>query len=104
MKVPKSTKRLCPHCKKHTQHKIAQAKKKTPGSSHPLSRGSQKRREFGKGMGNLGTRGSKPALSKFKMTGAKQTKKTDMRYECSVCKKQHTQSHGIRAKKVEMTT
>ena len=101
MKVPKTTKRLCPFCKKHTEHKITQAKKRTPGSSHPLSKGSQKRRDFNKGLGNLGTRGSKPALSKFKMTGAKQTKKTDFRYECSVCKKIHTQKKGIRAKKVE---
>jgi len=101
MKVPKTIKRLCPHCKKHTEHKVNQAKKKTPGSSHPLSKGSQKRRDFKKGIGNLGTRGSKPALSKFKMTGAKQTKKTDFRYECSSCKKQHVQKQGKRAKKVE---
>jgi len=102
MKVPKTMRRLCPFCRKHTSQKITQAKKRTPGSTHPLSMGSQKRRLFGKGMGNLGTRGSKPALSKFKMTGAKQTKKTDFRYECSVCKKTHTQRQGKRAKKVEI--
>jgi large subunit ribosomal protein L44e len=102
MKVPKTIKRLCPRCKKHTEHKVTIAKKKTPGSAHPLSKGSQKRRDFGKGMGNLGTRGSKPALSKFKMTGKKQTKKTDFRYQCSVCQKQQTQRRGIRAKKVEL--
>lgn len=102
MKVPKSMNRLCPYCKKHTPHKVTQAKKKTPGAAHPLSKGSQKRRDFHHGMGNLGTRGSKPALSKFKMTGAKQTKKTDFRYECSVCKKQHTQRQGVRAKKIEL--
>jgi len=102
MKVPKAVKRLCPYCRKHTDHKVTQAKKKTPGSSHPLSKGSQKRRVFDKGLGNLGTRGSKPALSKFKMTGAKQTKKTDFRYECSVCKKQHIQKKGKRAKKIEL--
>ena len=101
MKVPKTMKRLCKFCKKHTEQKVTSAKKRTPGSTHPLSKGSQKRREFNKGLGNLGTRGSKPALSKFKMTGAKQTKKTDFRYECSVCKKIHTQKKGKRAKKVE---
>jgi len=101
MKVPKTKNRMCPHCRKHTSHKVTQAKKRTPGSSHPLSKGSQKRRYFHKGIGNLGTRGSKPALSKFKMTGAKQTKKTDFRYECSECKKQHTQKQGKRAKKIE---
>jgi large subunit ribosomal protein L44e len=102
MKIPKQVKRHCPYCKKHTQHKVTIAKKKTPGSSHPLSKGSQKRRYFGKGVGNLGTHGSKPALSKFKMTGAKQSKKTDFRYECSVCKKQHVQRKGKRAKKIEL--
>lgn len=100
--MPKSIRRYCPYCKKHTMHKVITAKKRTPGSMHPLSKGSQKRRDFGKGLGNLGTRGSKPALSKFKMTGAKQTKKTDLRYECSVCKKQHVQKKGKRAKKLEL--
>jgi large subunit ribosomal protein L44e len=102
MKIPKTIKRLCPKCKKHTAHKVLVAKKKTPGSAHPLSKGSKKRRGFGHGVGNLGTRGSKPALSKFKMTGAKQSKKTDFRYECSVCKKQHVQRKGIRTKKLEL--
>ncbi len=101
MKLPKTVNRLCPYCKKHVAHKITTAKKKTPGSVHPLSKGSQKRRHFGKGLGNLGTRGSKPALSKFKMTGAKQSKKIDLRYECSACKKQHVQKKGKRAKKLE---
>jgi large subunit ribosomal protein L44e len=102
MKKPKQVKRHCPYCKKHTPHKVAVAKKKTPGSVHPLSQGSQKRREFGKGAGNLGTRGSKPALTKWKMTGKKLSKKTDFRFECQTCKKTHVQRSGIRAKKVEM--
>jgi large subunit ribosomal protein L44e len=102
MKMPKQVNRLCPYCRKHTPMKVTIAKKKTPGSAHPLSKGSQIRRDFGHGHGNLGTHGSKPALSKFKMTGKKQTKKTDFRFECSVCKKQHVQRKGKRAKKVEL--
>ena len=51
-------------------------------------------------MGNLG-RYSKPALSKFKMTGKKQTKKIDLRYTCNVCKKTHTVGKAWRAKKLE---
>ncbi|RJQ16834.1 50S ribosomal protein L44e [Candidatus Woesearchaeota archaeon] len=102
MKRAKSVRRHCPFCKKHTEHKVSIAKKKTPGSAHPLSHGSKKRRGFGKGFGNLGTRGSKPALTKWKRTGKKLTKKTDFRYECSVCKKQHVQHYGKRAKKVEL--
>ena len=100
MKIPKTLKRLCKTCKKHTQHKVAQNKKK-PAS--PLSRGSKVRarlRGVARGSGNLG-RYSKPAVTKFKRTGAKTTKKTDLRYTCSVCKKASCQKSGIRAKRVE---
>jgi len=103
MKIPKTIKRLCPFCKKHTEHKVANAKRRTPGSAHPMGYGSKKRaklRGFARGFGNLG-RYSKPAVSKFKMTGKKVSKKTDLRYTCKECKKTHTQNKGIRAKKVE---
>lgn len=101
MKIPKQMKRLCPYCRKHTLHKVMQSKKRTRGTARPLSRGSKFRihkRGEDVGTGNHG-RYSKPP--KPKMTGKKQTKKTDLRYECSECKKQHMQSSGIRAKKVE---
>ena len=68
-----------------------------------MTRGSKyraRRRGKARGHGNLG-RYSKPAVTKFKMTGKKQTKKTDFRYECKECKKMHTQAHGIRARRVE---
>lgn len=100
MKIPKLQKKYCPHCKKHTEHKVSQTKKKNASS---LSYGSKKRarkRGLARGAGNLG-RYSKPAVSKFKMTGSKATKKTDLRYECKECKKVQTQRKGIRAKKVE---
>lgn len=51
-------------------------------------------------MGNLG-RYSKPAISKFKMTGKKLSKKTDFRLECKDCKKSHVARKSFRAKKVE---
>jgi large subunit ribosomal protein L44e len=100
MKLPKTGKRLCKTCKKHTLHKVSQNKKKSPS---PLSKGSKvraKKRGQAQGVGNLG-RYSKPAVTKFKRTGAKNTKKTDLRYVCSVCKKMSCQASGIRAKKVE---
>jgi len=59
-----------------------------------------RRRGVARGVGNLG-RYSKPAITKFKMTGKKLTKKVDLRYQCNVCKKQHMRSKGFRAKKVE---
>ena len=101
MKVPKVKKKYCPHCKSHQKHKVTQAKKKTPGSAHPLARYAKHRSGYGKGKGNLGKYGSKPAISKFKMTGKKQSKKTDLRFECEKCKKIQVQSKGFRAKKIE---
>lgn len=100
MKLPKTIKRYCPYCRKHAEHRIIQVKKKAASS---LSYGSKKRarkRGAARGKGNRG-RYSKPAITKFKMTGAKTTKKTDLRYECKECKKKHVQRKGIRAKKVE---
>lgn len=100
MKLPKQTKRLCPHCKKHTEHKIAQTKKKSASSLSYGSKVRAKQRGRARGSGNQG-RYSKPAVTKFKLTGSKTTKKTDIRYQCKECKKQHVQSKGIRAKRVE---
>jgi ribosomal protein L44E len=100
MKIPKIIKRFCIFCKKHTEQKVAQSKKGQPRS---MSRGSKYRardRGLARGIGGFG-RYSKPAITKWKMTGAKLTKKTDLRYECKVCHKKMTQSSGIRAKKVE---
>lgn len=102
MKIPKQIKRHCPKCKTHTDHKVAQAKRRTPGSAHPLAKSQKIRSRFGKGFGNLGKYGSKPAVSKFKRTGAKTSKKTDFRYQCTVCKKTWIQSEGKRARKVEI--
>lgn len=100
MKKPKQTKRYCPYCRKHTEHKISQNKKKNASSLTYGSKVRAKRRGKAKGFGNKG-RYSKPAVTKFKMTGKKTTKKTDLRYQCKECKKQHMQKSGIRAKRVE---
>ena len=101
MTIPKVQKRLCRKCKTHTEHKLAQNKRKTASS---LSKGSKvraKRRGLARGNGGHG-RYSKPAVTKFKRTGAKSTKKTDFRYTCQVCKKSSIQAKGIRSKRVEL--
>ena len=100
MKIPKIMKRLCQKCKKHTEHKVAQNKKKTASSLKKGSKYRARKRGLARGVGGLG-RYSKPAVTKFKRTGAKSTKKTDLRYTCSVCKKISVQNSGIRAKRVE---
>ena len=101
MKITKKKNRYCKHCKKHTEHSVAQAKKKERGS---LKRGSinrARKRGHGRGFGNLGRFGSRPAISKFKMSGAKSSKKVDLRYKCKECGKSSVQKKGFRAKKVE---
>ncbi len=100
MKIPKTVRRYCPYCKKHTIHKVLQTKKGKPRSLSYGSKVRAKKRGQARGLGSLG-RYSKPAVSKWKMTGKKHSKKTDLRYQCTVCKRSHTQSKGVRAKKVE---
>ncbi len=100
MKLPKVRMKYCPYCKKHTEHKVSQTKKKSASSLSYGSKVRARKRGVARGFGNLG-RYSKPAVSKFKRTGAKVTKKTDLRFECKECKKSHTQNHGFRAKRIE---
>lgn len=100
MKIPRIIKRHCPFCKKHTEHKVMQTKSKAPSS---LKRGSKyraRKRGRARGYGSLG-RYSKPAITKWKMTGKKRSKKTDLRYECKECKKKHSQRKGTRTKRIE---
>ena len=99
MKFPKKTKRYCPYCKKQTEQKI-----KLVGTGFQrgtLTRGSKYRAKLrgkGRGIGNKGKWGSKPAMSKFKRK-SKTTKKTNIMYTCSVCGKSKYQKKGIRAGK-----
>lgn len=104
MKVPKTMKRHCPYCKKHTEHTLSLAKKKGLSSVHTQSRSSLTRvraRGARRGFGNQGRFSRKPMASR-KMSGKKLTKKIDLRYTCKVCNKQHSQSKGIRVKKMEI--
>lgn len=101
MKIPKTINRFCKYCKKKTQHTISLAKKKERSA---LKHGSIKRaqkRGRGTGAGNLGKWGSKPAISKWKRTGAKSSKKQDLRYTCKECGKTAVIKKAKRAKKTE---
>ena len=102
MKIPKKIRKYCKHCKKYTQQETAIAKKKERGA---LKRGSIKRarkRGRGRSYGNVGRWGSKPAISKYKRTGAKINKKVDLRYKCTECNKISVQRKGKRMKKIEL--
>ncbi|MBN1386252.1 50S ribosomal protein L44e [Candidatus Woesearchaeota archaeon] len=100
MKMPKHKMRYCPFCRKHTDQKIAQNKKKSPSSLTKGAKQRMRKRGRARGSGNLGKL-SKGALTKWKRYGKKQTKKTDFRYECKECKKMTSQRKGIRSKRVE---
>lgn len=101
MKLPKSTKRYCPYCKKHTEQKITLL---STGAKRPATKrgGKQRARKRGaaRGMGNLG-RWSKPAVSKFKRKTKSTTKKVFM-YTCSICKKSKQSKKGIRASRAQL--
>jgi ribosomal protein L44E len=104
MKIPKIIKRLCKNCKTHTEQKVHNQSFKGLNKTHPLSRGSKRRtmaRGLRRGTGNLGRFSRKPVAQR-KMTGAKNTKKTDLRYTCNTCKKTSVQKCGIRTKRVEL--
>jgi large subunit ribosomal protein L44e len=102
MRKPKKIKRYCPYCDKHTEHKVTNV-----SSGH--KRGTMKRgaieraklRGRGRGYGNLGKYGSKPAVTKFKRK-TKSTKKTNFMYTCAVCKKSHCQKKGKRSGKIQV--
>ncbi len=99
MKIPKKTNRYCPYCKKKTDQKIKLVS--TGAKRGTLTRGSITRaraRGLGRGMGNKGKWGSKPAVSKFKRK-SKTTKKTNIMYTCAECGKSKYQKKGIRSGK-----
>lgn len=101
MKVPKIKVAYCKKCKKHTEHKVTE--NKTAGKRGSLMRGSiarSKARGLGRGFGNLGKWGSKPAVSKWKRAGSKTSKKIAIKLNCKECKSSSIQSLG-RLKKIE---
>lgn len=100
MKIPKTTNRYCPYCKKKTNQEIKVIG--TGGKRGTLTRGSisrAKARGLGRGIGNKGKWGSKPAISKNKRK-TKTTKKTNIMYTCNKCNKSKYQKKGKRAGKV----
>ncbi|MCW8965253.1 MAG: 50S ribosomal protein L44e [Candidatus Pacearchaeota archaeon] len=97
MKIPKTTNRFCPYCNKKTEQKIKLVG--TGFSRGVMTRGGgkirAKLRGLGRGIGNLGKWGSKPAQAKHKRK-SKTTKKVNMMYTCKECGKSKYQKKGIR--------
>ncbi|MET1124866.1 MAG: 50S ribosomal protein L44e [Archaeoglobaceae archaeon] len=79
MKYPKRIKTFCKYCGRHTEHEVEKVGKGKPGALNWISR--QKKRR-GK-VGNLGKFSKVPG-------GDKPTKRVNIRFRCTVCKKAHT--------------
>ncbi|TAL47816.1 50S ribosomal protein L44e [archaeon] len=91
MKVPNKVRVFCPTCKKHTEHTVELAKKRTRRST------AQGQRRFLRKMLGYGS------FPKENPKGReKPTKKVDVRYKCTVCSKKHMRGKGFRIKKFEL--
>ena len=103
MKLPKETKRYCPYCNSRTLQKISVAKQKSRSATHPMSRGSsarEKARGLRGGTGNKGRR-SRKAPKNWKRK-SKSTKRMQILYTCTVCKKTKGIRKAIRAGRIEI--
>jgi len=91
MIVPKIQKKYCPFCKKHTEHNVEEAKRKQ------RKKASKSQRRFLRKLKGYGS------FPKENPKGReKPTRKLDLRFKCSVCKKKHTVGTGFRVKKFEL--
>jgi len=103
MKHKKIVRAYCIKCKKHQEHKVSVAKAGGRNKTHPLSRGSRRRmrlRGLDRGYGNKG-RVSRGAVSSWKRTGAKVSKKVDLKLTCNNCQTSQIKNMG-RTKKMEL--
>lgn len=89
MKIPKEMKRFCKNCKTHTLHKVKLEKNKGKNKTHTMSQFSKvrlKKKGVTTGRGNQGKL-SRGALNSWKRFNKKHSKKPDLRYTCTTCKK-----------------
>lgn len=102
MKIPKETKRYCPHCRKHTLQIVSTAKQKSRSATHPMSRGSPARIKARglQGIGNWGKR-SKKGAKDWKMK-TKATKRITIMYKCKTCGKMKGIRKAIRSSRIEI--
>lgn len=90
MKMPRKVNRYCPYCGKHTEHEVEKVKKK---KASELKWGQRRFRSATSGYGGF----PRPVFEGRE----KPTKRVNIRYRCTVCKKAHT-TPTIRAKKFEL--
>lgn len=95
MKLPRKMKNYCPHCDRHTTHKVIEVKGKSRGS---LTKGQRSFKRKMKGYGSFPR--EKPKQSST--YGSKLSEKKDIRLECEECGKQHVMTKKIRTKNLEI--
>jgi len=101
MKLPKTTKRFCPYCKKRTAQKLDLVS--TGHKRGTLKRGSLSRaklRNSNRGMGSHG-KYSKPAVKSWKRKTKTTTKKLVI-YTCKECKKSKQARKGRRVSRIQI--
>jgi large subunit ribosomal protein L44e len=91
MIIPKTQRRYCPFCRKHTSHTVDVAKRRPRRES---TKGQKRYRRKLKGYGSFPKENPKGR--------EKPTRKTDLRFTCGECKKKHTVGTGFRVRKVEL--
>ena len=97
MKRPKTTNRYCPTCKKKTAQKVKEPSNGKPSSMKRGSKVRMKLRGLWRGIGNKGKYSRMKNQAKKKR---KTTKKTNLLYTCTVCKKSKYQKKGKRTSKI----
>jgi large subunit ribosomal protein L44e len=91
MNIPKSTSAYCPHCKKHTEHKVKLFKSGQARTDSKGTRRMQRKHKSGYG-----------GKTKFPAYVKKQNKRPTLILECPVCKKKHITVINKRMKKAEL--
>ncbi len=100
MKVPKTIRKYCPHCKAYTEHKVVIVRPKIQRGG--LGWGARKAREGKKGKGNHGKFSKRP-MSQRKRYNAKTSKGADIRLICTQCGKGRIMEVSGRFKKIELS-
>lgn len=92
MEMPKTQRKYCPFCRKHTMHTVRRI-----GIGKIKRRMAEGQRRFKRKMKGFGS------FPKSNPKGrAKPTRKLDLRYKCKECGKEHTIGKGFRVKKFEI--
>ena len=90
MLIPKTQKRYCQKCKKHTEQTLEEAKRR------PRRQDTKSQRRFLRKLSGYGS------FPKENPKGReKPTRKVDFRYKCKVCGKRYSIGEGYRIKKIE---